>query len=398
MIVFAMVLNYFSGFGQSFFVGLILPHLKELTLLPDSSMGIVYSIATLVGSFVLPRLGRYLDKSSLKKYSLITILGFSATLMALGHVSGLVTMFFGFFFLRGFGQVNLSLISNTTMGKLFGRHRGKAISLGVLGFSFAEGSIPKIITFLTSRYSLSESLFYISISILFIGLLVVFFLIPKIPKTPFYEELLSSDTSEENNSWDWSYVIFKRTQVFVLMILNATLPFLLTGLFFQQAAISAFKGWSAELVANSFIIFSFFQIISSLIWGNVIDKLGPRYLWPFALIPAFISLISIQVINESWGIYIYMGFFGPSLACSSLLRATFWADKFGIQNLGRIKAMDSMILVFGTSAAPLIFTQLFDRGVTVLELLNYLTYLCLFAILGYMIMTYIFYRDSKKVS
>lgn len=66
---------------------------------------------------------------------------------------------------------------------------------------------------------------------------------------------------------------------------RAGLPFITTGFFFHQARLAQEKGWELSWVAVWFIAYAITQAVSLLSFGPLIDRLSPRRLLPWFLMP-----------------------------------------------------------------------------------------------------------------
>ena len=316
----------------------------------------------MLASFNLPFLGRMLDKFSLYKFFTITSLLLCAGLTTLAGSGTLVALFIGFYLLRGFGQVPLSLMATTIISRNFGKHRGKFLTISGIGRPISEGIIPflsiSLITWIGWRGSL-----YSFVGIFFLIMMPIgLFLLSKVPKAPLYPENKEVHQKDENITWTWKMAIKKRWPIFI-MLTNALLPFIVTGLFFQQDAIASYKGWSLEIMSYSFIALSLTNVLGNLFWGPLIDKITAIRVLPIGLVPLCIGLICLIVIKHEYAAHIYMACIGLSVGATGLVRNSLWAEIYGVKHLGAIKGLDSNVIVVGTAFAPMIYAWLLDRGI-----------------------------------
>ena len=133
-----------SSFGQTFFIGVFGPGLREEFGLTHSDWGLVYMVGTLASALVLPWSGRLIDRIDLRLFTAAAFIGMAAACFVTataGHVSVLVL---AIFLLRQFGQGLMTHTSVTTMVRYFDADRGKAISLGSIGFSTGQAMLPFI--------------------------------------------------------------------------------------------------------------------------------------------------------------------------------------------------------------------------------------------------------------
>ena len=141
-----------SGPGQSHtfsvFVG---PIGKDLDL-SSTSIASSYGLATLIAAFMLPYMGKLIDKYGARKTLIIVsiILGFSCVFF--GAASNFLMLTVGFGFLRFFGQGSLMLGCANLVSQWFDKKRGFAMSLMALGFRISMAIHPPLSQFLIDEY------------------------------------------------------------------------------------------------------------------------------------------------------------------------------------------------------------------------------------------------------
>ena len=60
-LLFGFILTFCSSFGQTFFIGIFNPYIREDLSLSHSEFGLIYSLATLLSSFSLIWIGKKID-------------------------------------------------------------------------------------------------------------------------------------------------------------------------------------------------------------------------------------------------------------------------------------------------------------------------------------------------
>ena len=359
---------FFVGYGQTYFVSQYIYFIREDLNLSRSEISLVYSAATLLASFNLPYLGRLLDKYSQFRFFMITSILLCAGLTTLAGSASIATLFIGFYLLRGFGQGPLSLMATTIISRNFGKNRGKFLTIAGIGRPISEGIIPFVAISLIAAIGWRGSL-YSFVGIFFLVMMPIgLFFISQIPKSPLYPENETVHQIDEDLTWTWKLAFQKRWPIFI-MLNNALLPFIVTGLFFQQDSIASFKGWDLEVMSYSFIALSISNILGNLFWGPLIDKITAIRVLPIGLVPLCIGLICLLVIKQDYGALIYMACVGLSVGATGLVRNSLWAEIYGLRHLGAIKGLDSNVIVVGTAFAPIVYAGLLDNGVNSEELL-----------------------------
>ena len=67
VIIFGFIFTFFSSFGQSFFLGLFNPSIRETLSITHGHFGSIYASATLLSSFILIWVGKKIDDIDISK-------------------------------------------------------------------------------------------------------------------------------------------------------------------------------------------------------------------------------------------------------------------------------------------------------------------------------------------
>ena len=73
ILLFGFIFTFFSSFGQSFFLGLFNPSIRNELEISHGQFGTIYAIATICSSIVLIWFGKKIDEYKLLNYSIIVI-------------------------------------------------------------------------------------------------------------------------------------------------------------------------------------------------------------------------------------------------------------------------------------------------------------------------------------
>jgi hypothetical protein len=63
--------------------------------------------------------------------------------------------------------------------------------------------------------------------------------------------------------------------------------------------------------------------------------------------------------------FVFMGFMGVSNGLTNVLMTSFWAEIYGVNYLGSIKALTGALMVFSTALATAVFGLLIDFGYSI---------------------------------
>lgn len=359
------IVTFFGCLGQTFLIAQFNPYIQSALELSRTEISTVYSLATFLASLNLTFIGTLFDRMKTTYFAAGTVLFISLGLGSLSIAQGVISLFISFYLLRGFGQVTLNLIATTSVSKWFGSNRGKALTLVGFGRSVGEGILPPLVILLITQWGWRAALLILIGMFVVLMIPVIIGFIHKFPTDPLYpekDEKFQSKQALLMENWSWGKV-FKRKWPLLIMITNSLLAFAYTGLFFEQASVANFKSWSMATMATAFTMFSAFQILGNFLWGPLIDKVGALHLQRLTFIPFLLSLIVLQFVQSPVGAFIYLAFAGLAIGFNGMVSNTFWAEVYGIANLGRIKGMSSKISVISTAIAPILFARLLDSKV-----------------------------------
>lgn len=352
VILFGMVALYFSSIGQASLFAQYIPSLKASLAMSMEEISAIYMIASIMSAFILPSIGKIIDE-----YSTTSIIVFSTIILAigiyeLGVAQNAFMLFIGIFFIRGPGQVSMSLATTTYINKNYHAIQGKIIGLALLGRSLGWATLPTFAIFLIEHFGRKTS----SLSLGFFSLVALFIMLP-----------LIHNSNHNNNSHvpsSKSHLGNKKIQPFhyFIMFSFSLNPLILTGLFFHQQFLQDWKQLSLLELSYSFPIFAFMQFVTSFFIGPVVDKVSATKLLPYSLIPIIVSLISLFILDGTLSFYLYSIFAGLSVGMNSNIRDNFWSEQIDFHILGQTKGVDSFFSVFAAAISPLLFSYLLGNS------------------------------------
>ena len=366
VLIFGFIFTFFSSFGQSFFLGLFNPSIRNDLNITHGQFGTIYAAATICSSLVLVWFGKKIDEIKLYRYSLIVIgiLFFSSIFFS--FITNIYLLIIAIFLMRFSGQGLMSHTSSTTISRYFNQRRGRALSGIWFGLSSAEFILPILIIFLLNIISWRTIWHMISLTILIILPLVVFYTIKNIT----FESRELSDLKKNKKifkdikSWKRSEVLtdFK----FYIISLNMlAMPWIVTGVFIYQSFISDSKLWGPYVIPQSFMIYSITSILILISSGFLVDKFTSRKIIPFMNIPLLLGLLILYYFDFKYSAYLFFGFMGVSNGLANVLGSSTWAEIYGVRYLGSIRALTTAFMVFSTAFGTAVFGVLIDRGFSI---------------------------------
>jgi len=366
IIIFGFVFTFFSSIGQSFFIGLFNSNIRQELNITHGEFGTIYGIATLCSSLTLIWLGKKIDDLKLVNYSFLVVIFLSLAALFFSFVNGLIFLSIGLFFLRLSGQGLMAHTASVAISRFFDRSRGKALSYVWVGMSLGEFLLPIIMVyFLTFIYWRNIWLTIAVVIILFLPLLIQL--------TVKDINLLSREKKNTDNIDKKFYKVKSWTRIEVLKdfkfysILPAMLAssFIITGVVINQTFIIESKGWGKFTIAKSFMIYSILTVTTLFFSGFLVDKFTSRKIFPLLNVPLLLSVIILIIFDHPNSAFVFMGLMGISNGLTNVLMSSFWAEIYGVNYFGSIKALTGSLMVFSTALATVIFGSLIDIGYSI---------------------------------
>ena len=362
IILFGFVFLFASSVGQSFFIGLFNSEIRNELNITHGEFGSIYGIATLCSSLLLIWIGKKIDDFKLLYYSIFVILLLAFSAIFFSFVDGITFLFIGIFLLRFSGQGLMSHTSTTSISRYFEKRRGKALSVVFLGMSLGEFILPVLIVYLLSFIYWRELWLQISIVVLLILPVICLFTVRDI-------SILSREKENENKKNDTSLIknwtrkeVLKDFKFYTILPCLLASPFIITGIVINQSFILESKNWGGYTLAKAFMSYSLFTVLTLFFSGLLVDKFTSRKLLFYLNLPMIISLIVLIFFQHPYSAYIFMGLLGMTNGFANVIISSLWAEIYGVNYLGSIKALAGSLMVFSTAIATAIFGILIDLG------------------------------------
>ena len=392
IIIFGFVFTFFSCIGQSFFIGLFNSNIRQELNITHGEFGSIYAIATLCSSITLIWLGKKIDDLKLVNYSILVTIFLFISALFFSFISGIIFLFIGIFFLRLSGQGLMAHTASTAVSRYFEKTRGKALSYIWLGMSLGEFLLPVLIVYFLTIFYWRDLWMYVSIIIILILPIFAFLTVKEISFSSREKKKKNKNGSINIKSWTRSEVLkdFK----FYTMLPSLLAPaFIITGIVINQSFIIESKGWGEYTIAKAFMLYSAFTVITLFLSGLLVDKFTSRKILPYLNIPLLISLIILLILKQPFSAYIFMSLLGVTNGLTNVLLSSLWAEIYGVNYLGSIKALTGSLMVFSTALATAIFGSLIDLGYSI----ENIAFICSVYTLVSIVLILIFYKSYKPV-
>jgi len=364
VLIFGFIFTFFSSFGQSFFLGIFNPSIRNELSISHGQFGTIYATATLLSSLLLIWLGKKIDDINISKFAFIVIILLAFSCFVFSNISSLFLLFVSIFLMRFSGQGMMSHTASTTISRYFTKSRGKALSTIWFGLSTAEFILPVLIIYLLSV--LEWRLIWIIISILVITILPItsYLLVKNLNFNS--RENMDDNTDHDQKIKNWKRVeVIKDYRFYIICANMLAMPWIATGTFVYQSFILNSKNWGPYIIAQSFMSYSILSVITLFIAGILIDKFSSRKLIVFMNLPLLLSTIVIIFFDQQFTAFVFLGLIGISNGLANVLGSSTWAEIYGVKYIGSIKALTTALMVFSTAFGTALFGILIDKGFTI---------------------------------
>ena len=358
MLIYGFMIIFFGSYGQTFFIALFNDDIKNYYSLTDGQFGLIYALSTTLSSLLLINVAKLIDFIDLRIYSIIITTGLIITCISIYilpfNIFYLVIIILS---LRFFGQGAMTHAGITSLTRYFGKDRGKAISFGNLGGMLGVMFLPIIVVYFKNFFSFREIWLFSSLSlIIFLPILYITLNNQKQRQKKFKESIQGSF-----KKWKTMDVI-KNKKFLTYLPITTFFSFIGTGLMFHQIFIFSQKGWTIDMLGVGFIFLGGFYILGLIIGGPLIDMLNPQKAILYLLLPIFLAILILLAFDSFIFLLIYMSLYGFNLGISSPFTGSLWAEIFGLESLGTVKALFHALVVFASALSPVVFGYVIDWG------------------------------------
>ncbi len=204
-----------------------------------------------------------------------------------------------------------------------------------------------------------------------IGILVLIFL-------PFFSYItvrdieFSSREKEETHKTDLVLIkswtrkeVIKDIKFYSVLPFVLACPFIITGIVINQTFIIESKNWGEYTIAQAFMFYSSLTVLTLFISGFLVDKFTSRRILPYLNLPMLAGLIVLIFFDHSYSAFFFMSLLGITNGLANVLMSSFWAEIYGVNYLGSIKALTGSLMVFSTALATVTFGFLIDLGYSI---------------------------------
>ena len=347
-----------SGPGQSHTFSVFVEPISQDLELSSASIASAYGLATLIAAFLLPYMGKIIDRYGARVSLIIISIILGISCIFFGAASNFLMLTVGFGFLRFFGQGSLMLGCANLVSQWFDSKRGFAMSLMALGFGMSMAIHPPVSQFLIDQYGWKYAWIILGISTWIIMVPALFILAWNNPENiglkpdGVKKSNFKNDEVEAIEGLNLTEAL-KENSFYILAAMWFGMAMLVTTLHFYQVTILTNQGITTEFAASLFTVSAFAMVVFMPLVGKFFVNFPTKYVLATGLLINSISLISITYSSSDAYSLFYAVSFGINNAFSMTMFGYIWPRYFGRKHLGSIQGTGQMIGVIGASLGPL---------------------------------------------
>lgn len=367
-LLFGALVMFWTSPGQTYLISLFGDQFRNDFGLSHGDFGSLYTLATLTSAAILWPMGRLVDKLRLAKFVWWVCVAMVVGTISVSFVNGPIALFLGILVVRFLGQGMMSHIAVTAMARRYTGERGRAIAIAGFGFPIGEGIFPPLITIgltITSWQNIWIGM----------GIAAAIMLLPTVPfllKRTAGQDGQGPDAlaAPDLNQKQWTRgEMLRDRRFFMIAPLIMTMSALFTGIIFHQKhIIVTLKDWDFLWWSICFSGFAVCQIFGSFSAGWLVDRISARRIAPFVLLPFACALLILGFgVDDYWAMGV-MAFMGLSAGATNPTFSSLWAELYGTQHLGAIRAAGAVLSVFASALGPVVVGWALDANVSVLTI------------------------------
>ncbi|KAA0913245.1 MFS transporter [Aquicoccus porphyridii] len=378
-----MLLTFMSGPGQTFFISIFAGHIREEFGLTHGQWGTIYTLGTGASAILMVWAGGLTDRFRVRALGAVVLVLTASACLFMASVRAAWLLPFVIFALRFTGQGMTSHLAVVAMSRWFIATRGRALSIATLGFTLGEAVLP--VTFVALMALFDWRLLWVLAAGIAIAAIPVLLLLLRQERTP--QSFAQSDSTLGMQGRHWTRNQALRHFLFWFMVPAMLGPAAFnTAFFFHQVHYAEIKGLAHIELVSLFPIYTGLSVISMMIGGALLDRLGTARLMPFTQLPIIIGFLCYSIAPGLGMTLLGLLFMAMTTGAMMTVPNAFWAEFYGTRYIGSVKAMIAAVMVFGSAIGPGITGLGIDAGLGIetqfLIIASYFLFTTLMMIIG----------------
>jgi MFS family permease len=343
------------GPSQTFTVGVFLDSFIDDLGISRANIALIYGLATLGASLMLPITGRLVDRHGPRRMIVVAAFGLGLASIAMSRVQGILAIFIGFLALRFLGFGSMQLASNNVIAQWFVRQRGLVMGMAGLSLPIGLTIFPVLTQYLIGQFEWRGAWVVLGLLVWGVMLPAGWFLFKDKPELyglqPDGDQQSVTETGRSGNIAEhWTLAEARQTGAFwIFAAALSTMAVLMAGLVFHQISLFEVRGLSREIAIGAFNIAALFSVVGNLSMGRMIDKLSARLMLALTLFLLALAVVLVQVMVTLPQAFVYAASIGLASGFYRVIDSVVWVQYYGRLHLGTIKGA-TMIGVLGGTA------------------------------------------------
>ncbi len=343
--------------GQTIGVSAFVEHFVDDLGLTDTSVSTAYLVGTLVGSFAMASIGRWIDRRGVRHTMLVIATCFSAVVVAMSQVRNIAMLAVGFVGIRMLGQGSLSLVSQTAIALWFDRRRGLAygISMTVSAGLMAGG--PFVLTSSIDAFGWRTAWMVSGVTVFVLIVPIAWFLMADRPESIGQVPDGHAVHPDARAPVAVHHTVGEAVRTGGFWALNGTMVVasaLITGLTFHHFTMLEAKGLTTAEAASVFLPQMLATVSTGFVFAWLTDRMSARpllFLSMAALVGALLSYTRVEPGATAWTFGLLVGVNAGSVRA---LGSALYPKWFGTREIGAIRGVATQLGVGASALGPVI--------------------------------------------
>lgn len=356
------------GASQTFTFGLFIDSLVTELNISRTTVSLLYGMATLGASLLLPLVGKLLDRYGARRMMVAATLGFGLACLAMAGVQNVITVLLGLLVLRSFGFGAMHLVSTTLITQWFIRRRGLVMGLAGQSLAISLFIYPPLGELFIAQFTWRGAWIAFGLIVWAIMVPIAWFFYRDKPELyglqPDGGNLGDSPADKLDHQIqqgralvsevNWTSAEAKRTGAFWAFAAALSVTAMVTaGLVFHQTSLFVEHGFSRESAVTIFQVVALGSIAGNLIMGRLLDRFSARILLASLQLLLAFMLFLVQVMETPLHGILYGICMGLCSGSFRVMDAVVWAKYFGRHHLGSIRGLTTLGTTGGTALGAL---------------------------------------------
>ncbi|MFV1963152.1 MAG: MFS transporter, partial [Acidimicrobiia bacterium] len=359
MVGLAAITGAMTGPGQTIGVSVFIDRFIDDLGIGRSQVSTAYLIGTLGAALALPVIGNRIDRIGVRRAMTIIAIAFGVSLVGMAGVNGLVTLIFGFFAIRLFGQGSLSLASTLAVTHWFDRNRGVALGIMATAMGILMSLVPVALNLVIEAYSWRTAWLVSAVLVWVVVIPIAQWGLIDRPSDvgqypdgvpPTTDDAVALPVAPSSTRRE----ALRTSRFWIVTLSSATVGLLSTALNFHQISMLGDAGLSAIEAAAMFLPQVIGAAVTGVLFGYLADRLTGRVLIPLVMGLLTISLLLTPVLAPGTAVILYAISLGAAGGSSRTVTSTLLPRWFGVGHIGAIQGTTTLINVASTALGPVI--------------------------------------------